>query len=68
MSAWELLLKAKWLLDHDDNLDSIYEFVEDVGGNKVPKVNRSGNSISHGASALARSDPPVLSRNDPPGV
>ena len=52
-NAWELLLKAKWLLDHDEALDSLYELVDDGQGGKTPKTNRSGNPLSHGAGYLA---------------
>jgi hypothetical protein len=52
-NAWELLLKAKWLLDHDESLESLYEYVDDANGCKVPKTNRSGNPLSHGAGYLA---------------
>lgn len=51
-NAWELLLKAKWLLDHAESLDSIYECVDDGRGGKKPKMNRSGNPLSHGVSYL----------------
>lgn len=53
VNAWELLLKAKWLADHNEALDSLFQFVEDRGGKKVPKLNRSGNPITHGASHLS---------------
>jgi hypothetical protein len=52
-NAWELLLKAKWLLDHQEALDSLYELVDDGHGAKRPKTNRSGNPLSHGAGYLA---------------
>lgn len=52
-NAWELLLKAKWLLDHGDAPESLYELVTDENGQKVPKTNRSGNPLSHGAGYLA---------------
>ena len=52
-NAWELLLKAKWVLDHADVVDSLYELVEDDTGKKIPKTNRSGNALSHGATFLA---------------
>lgn len=52
-NAWELLLKGKWTLDHGDVVESLYELVDDGSGNKVPKVNRSGNPLSHGAAYLA---------------
>lgn len=52
-NGWELLLKAKWLLDHGDVLDSLFELVDDGKGGKTPKINRSGNSLSHSAVYLA---------------
>lgn len=52
-NAWELLLKAKWLLDHGEAIESLYEFVGDGKGGKTPKMNRSGNPLSHGAGYLA---------------
>ncbi len=52
-NAWELLLKAKWLLDHGDAIESLYEIVKDPAGKEKPKENRSGNPISHGLTYLA---------------
>jgi len=52
-NAWELLLKAKWLADHKEAIESLYELVDDGMGGKVPKTNRSGNPLSHSASYLA---------------
>jgi hypothetical protein len=52
-NAWELLLKAKWLMDHGEQLESLYELVSDADGNKAPKLNRSGNPNSHGIAYLA---------------
>lgn len=51
-NAWELLLKAKWLLDHDEAIESLYELIDDGKGGKIPKTNRSGNPLSHGAGYL----------------
>ena len=48
-NAWELLLKAKWLVDHGDALESLYEMAND----KTPKSNRSGNPLTFGAPYLA---------------
>jgi hypothetical protein len=59
-NAWELLLKAKWLLDHGEALESLYEYRDDGQGGKVAKTNRSGNPLSHGGGYLAsklRDDP-----------
>lgn len=52
-NAWELLLKAKWLLDHAEKIESLYELGDDGTGNKFPKLNRSGNPLSHSASYLS---------------
>lgn len=52
-NAWELLLKAKWLQDHDEAIESLYEYVDDGKGGKSPKTNRAGNPLSHGAGYLA---------------
>ncbi|MGD0776209.1 MAG: DUF3644 domain-containing protein [Candidatus Solibacter sp.] len=52
-NAWELLLKAKWVLDHDEAADCLYELTEDRAGNKTLKLNRSGNAHSHSLSYLA---------------
>lgn len=52
-NAWELLLKAKWVLDHQDAIESLYEMVKGGTGNVRPKENRSGNPISHGLTYIA---------------
>ena len=52
-NAWELLLKAKWLLDHNEELDSVYVLQRTAAGDKAPRVNRSGNPFTHGVSYLA---------------
>ncbi|MDE1957574.1 MAG: DUF3644 domain-containing protein, partial [Xanthomonadaceae bacterium] len=52
-NAWELLLKAKWLLDHGEAIESLYECVDDGKGRKTQKKSRSGNPLSHGAPYLA---------------
>lgn len=51
-NAWEILLKAKWVLDHGEAIESMYELINDGHGNKLPKTNRSGNALSHSASYL----------------
>src|SRR5262249_26290009 len=53
VNAWELLLKAKWLMDHKDTLDSLYEYQIESSGRKLPKINRSGNQITYGVLYLA---------------
>lgn len=52
-NAWELLLKAKWVLDHGDTVESLYELMDDGAGGRVPKTNRSGNPLTFGATYLA---------------
>lgn len=52
-NAWELLLKAKWLVDHKDAVESLYVLVDDGKGGMIAKANRSGNPLSHGAPYLA---------------
>lgn len=52
-NSWELLLKAKWLQDHNEAIQSLYEFIDDGKGGRVPKTNRSGNPLSHSAVHLA---------------
>jgi Protein of unknown function (DUF3644) len=52
-NAWELLLKAKWLFDHDEVADSLYEMESDGIGGKVAKTNRSGNPFTHSIAYLA---------------
>jgi len=52
-NAWELLLKAKWVLDHSDDVTSLYIHVNDEIGSPSPKLGRSGNPISHSAAYLA---------------
>lgn len=52
-NAWELLLKAKWLSDNNENQESLYEYTKDEGGNAIPKTNRSGTPITFGLTYLA---------------
>jgi hypothetical protein len=52
-NAWELLLKAKWVLDHVEAIDSLYEMVSDTKGAKVVKTNRSGNPLTYSVTYLA---------------
>ena len=49
VNAWELLLKAKWLVDRDNDVSTLY--VIDDNGNS--KINRSGNPITHGCHYLS---------------
>ncbi len=50
-NAWELLFKAKYLLDHKNELNSIYEF-STKDGKKEVKLNRSNNPITLGLNYL----------------
>lgn len=52
-NAWELLLKAKWLADRGEVVETLYEMNNDKAGNQKPKENRSGNPISFGLTYLA---------------
>lgn len=47
-NAWELLVKAKWVLDHKESQDSLYILIDDNTGGKTPKLNRSLNPLSAG--------------------
>jgi hypothetical protein len=51
-NAWELLVKAKWVLDHKESLESLYVLIDDGKGGKAPKLNRSKNPLSAGLSYL----------------
>jgi Protein of unknown function (DUF3644) len=53
VNAWELLLKAKWLLDHAEAIESLYEYDSTPAGTKAPRTNRSGNPITFGAVYIA---------------
>jgi len=52
-NAWELLLKAKWLADHAEVVENLYEMTKNKTGDQKPKENRSGNPISVGLIYLA---------------
>jgi hypothetical protein len=52
-NAWELLLKAKWVLDHGEAVESLYEMGGDGKGNKKPKLNRCGNHCTVGSTYLS---------------
>lgn len=52
-NAWELLLKAKWVRDHQDDERSLHKLVDDDSGTPVPEVSRSGNPVTRDASYLA---------------
>jgi hypothetical protein len=51
-NAWELLLKAKWLFDHSEAVESLYEMGTGSSGAKFVKTNRSGNPLTHSAAYL----------------
>lgn len=54
VNAWELLLKAKWLLAHRNQLSSLY--VRQGGGAKRKRIKKTkaGNPITHSLMFLAR--------------
>jgi hypothetical protein len=52
-NAWELLLKAKWLAENGEAIESLYEMVKDKSGGQKPRENRSGNPTSLGLTYLA---------------
>ena len=52
-NAWELLLKAKWLLDHGEIITSLYEYDRNADGSTTPRTGRSGNPITFGLGYLA---------------
>lgn len=59
VNAWELLLKAKWLANHDNDITSLFvrEKTGRLGKALVrPRVKRtrSGNPLTHSADFLAR--------------
>jgi len=45
-NAWELLLKAKWLQDHGDAIESLFDMIKGDSGKERPKENRSATLIS----------------------
>jgi hypothetical protein len=53
VNAWELLVKAKWVADHGDDIESLYE--HEKGGDKGAwRLNRCGNPITIGLVYLIR--------------
>jgi uncharacterized protein DUF3644 len=58
-NAWELLLKAEWVLDHGEGVGSLYELVHDGRGNKIPEMVRpqmiNGPFVAPSISGLPRS-------------
>lgn len=59
INGWELLLKAKWLAEHDNDPNTLY-VRETTGrsGKALSKLRikrtRSGNSLTHSADSLIR--------------
>lgn len=51
-NAWELIIKAKWVLDHKESEESLHVLIDDGKGGKTPKLNRCGNSMSVGLTHL----------------
>jgi len=49
-NGWELLLKARWLQEHEDNLESLYEIDRGTG---QPRLKRCKNPITFGVTYLA---------------
>jgi hypothetical protein len=60
INGWELLLKAKWLADHNNQIRSLYvmEYRTKLDGAKSKKLQikltRSGNPFTHGLDFLAK--------------
>lgn len=52
INAWELLLKARILCENNDDIQSIQAF-RNTNGEKEPKINRSGNTITVGVLKAA---------------
>jgi hypothetical protein len=52
-NAWELLLKARWIANNDDDAASLHVIVSDNKGGTVLRTNRSGNPMSYGLVYLA---------------
>lgn len=55
-NSWELLLKGKWLSDHNDDVTSLYKYEDDPTelGKKRPRTNRCNNPITLGMTSLAQ--------------
>ena len=54
-NLWELLLKAKWLSDHSEDVTSLHEYNNDSTNptQKKARLNRCGNPITFGLTYLA---------------
>lgn len=54
LNGWELLLKAKWLYDHNNRLSSLYVRQDKSGKKRLRyKRTRSGNPFTHSLDHLA---------------
>lgn len=53
VNAWELLLKARILQENEDDTQSLLAY-QNIGGQKKPKRNRSGNTITIDVSKAAK--------------
>ncbi len=55
-NSWELLLKAKWLSDHNEDVTSLCEYYNDPKepGKRLTRLNRCGNPITFGINYLAK--------------
>jgi len=55
-NSWELLLKAKWLSDHNEDVTSLHVYENDPtdSGKKNPRLNRCKNPITLGLTSLAQ--------------
>jgi hypothetical protein len=54
INAWELMLKAKWLDDHNNQMSSLYVRYSKGQKRKFIKRGRSGNPITHSLDYLAK--------------
>ena len=55
-NSWELLLKAKWLSDHNEDITSLHVYENDPAepGKRNPRLNRCNNPITLGLTSLAQ--------------
>ncbi|SPD76486.1 conserved hypothetical protein [uncultured Desulfobacterium sp.] len=60
VAGWELILKAKWLTDHDNRVQSLYVYEPIIkkdgakGKRQKVKLTRSGNPFTHSIDYLAK--------------
>jgi len=54
LNAWELLLKAKWLHEHGNKMQSLFINIASRGGRPRYKKTKSGVPLTHGVEYLAR--------------